>query len=201
MAIERLSLSKSLAVSTLAVWIASIICFYLLDFRDQVLVRTLGPTITYLLVGSAYPLVVAFPLSRLVSTKPTVRFVVIFSVLFVVAVIVMATVLVLVPGVIGGYAAGATAISCLGSGIACYLDRRSNFLRIGFLLASWAFLGDYIGYNSRHVLGGPRGIVIYASIYSLFLGSGLGTLLWHVQLRPNTALHPAAAAEDKTGRG
>jgi len=65
----------------------------------------------------------------------------------------------------------------------------------------WVFLGDFIGYNSRHVLGGPRGIVIYASIYSLFLGSGLGTLLWHVQLRPNTALHPAAAAEDKTGRG
>jgi len=197
MAAGRVSLSKTLAVTTLTVWIANLICFYLLDFRDRVFVRTLGPTITYLLIGLAYPLVVAFPLSWVVPTKRTARFIVVFSGLFVLAVIVMAAVLVFVPGVIGGYAAGAIAIWCLGSGIARYLDRRSNFLRIGFLLASWVFLGDYIGYNLRHTLGELRGIVVYASTYSLFLGSGLGTVLWHAQLRSTTEWRTAAASEEK----
>ena len=41
--------------------------------------------------------------------------------------------------------------------------------------------------------------MIYASIYSLFLGSGLGTVLWHVQVRPEEKLHAAAAAGDKSG--
>ncbi len=53
MAIRRASLSKSLAVSTSAVWIASLICFYFLEFHDRVLLRTLGPAPAYLLAGLA----------------------------------------------------------------------------------------------------------------------------------------------------
>lgn len=181
MATQRASLSKSLAVSIPAVWIASLICFYFLAFRDGVLLRTLGPTPTYLLVGLAYPLVVAFPLSRLVSTKRQERFVVAFSVLFMAAVALMAIFLRLVPGLVGGYAAGVIAISCLGSGISYYLDRRSNFIMVGFLLACWTFLGDYAGYHARNVLGGLEGVLAYASVYSVFLGSGLGAILWYVQ--------------------
>jgi hypothetical protein len=52
---------------------------------------------------------------------------------------------------------------------------------IGLSLACWTFVGDYLGYNARNLLGGPAGMMTYASIYGVFLGSGLGALLWHVQ--------------------
>lgn len=181
MATQRVSLSRSLAVSIPAVWISSLLCFYLLEFRDGVLLRTLGPTWTYLLVGSAYPLIVAFPLSRLVSTRRQGRFVVAFGGLFIAAIALMAVCLRLVPGLVGGYAAGVLAVSCLGCGISYYLNRRSNFIMIGSLLACWTFLGDFTGYNTRHMLGGLEGVMAYASIYSVFLGSGLGAILWYVQ--------------------
>jgi len=181
MAAERLSLSKSLAVSVPTVWIASLICFYFLAFRDGILLRTLGPTPAYLAVGLAYPLVVVFPLSRLVSARRRKRFVVAFSVLFVVAVGLMAVFLKLVPGLVGGYAAGSVAISCLGCGISYFLNRRWNFIIVGVLLGCWTFLGDYAGYHLRDELGGLQGVLAYAGIYSVFLGSGLGATVWHTQ--------------------
>jgi hypothetical protein len=178
---RQLTLSRSLVVSTPSIWIASLICFYLLEFRDGILLRTIGPAPTYLLVGMAYLLIAACPLSTLISRKRRLSFGVVFGGFFVAAIGLMVLVLKLVPGVAGGFAAGAAAIWCLGSGISRFLDRGSNFLVIGFLLACWTFPGDYAGYSARHALGGLEGAAVYASIYGLFFGSGLGALLWHVQ--------------------
>ncbi len=168
-------------MSVPAVWAASILCFYLLAFRDGLLLRSLGSTLTYLLVGSAYPLVVAFPVSKLVFTKRSAGFIVAFSLVFFTAIAIMAVTLALFPGIVGGYAAGVLAIWCLGFGISYYIDRRAHCAVIGLSLACWTFIGDFLGYNTRNLVGGLAGMMVYASIYSVFLGSGLGVLLWHIQ--------------------
>ncbi len=177
------SLPRSVTVSIAAVWISSLVCFYFLQFRDAVLVRTLGPVGAYLLVGSAYPVVVGLSLSSLVSTKRRRSFVGVFSILFVAAILLMTAVLKLMPGVPGGYAAGLVAVSWLGGGICYYLNRQSKFILIGISLASWTFLGDFAGYSAQHVLGGLAGAMAYATTYSVFLGSGLGAIIWYVQKR------------------
>lgn len=188
MTIHRLSLLKSLAVSVPTVWVASIVCFYLLAFRDGLLLRWLGSTLAYLVVGSAYPLVVAFPLSRLILTRRPAGFIVAFSISFLTAIVLMAAILALFPGIVGGYAAGILAISCLGFGISYYINRRAPCAVIGLSLACWTFIGDYLGYNARNLLGGLAGTMAYASVYSVFLGSGLGALLWHVQRAKSVAV-------------
>lgn len=181
MEVQRPSLSKSLTTSTPAVWIASLICFWILEFHDGVLLRAFGPGPTYLLVGVAYLVIVAFPLSRLVSRKSPLSFGVALSGFFVAGIVLMIVVLKFIPGVAGGFVAGAAAVWCLGGGISWYLDRKSRFLTLGFLLACWTFPGDFAGYHARRALGGLEGASVYASVYSLFLGSGLGALLWYVQ--------------------
>lgn len=191
-ATDRLSLLKSLAVSTLAVWIASLICFYFLEFHDGMLPRTLGFTAAYFLVGSAYPLVVAFPLSKLVLNKRPAGFVSAFTILFFAAIVLMTLILALVPGAVGGYAAGVLAISFLGFGISYYIGRKSICAMVGLLLGCWTFPGDYLGHNLKNLLSGSKGMIVYASIYSVFLGSGLGALLWYVQ---RTRTRPAEAGE------
>lgn len=175
------SLWKSLAVSILSIWGASLLCFYLLEFRQRLLFRTLGPSLTFLLVGLAYPLIAAPPLSRLVSRRSTKSFMVTFFVTFIVAVTLMAVILKIVGGLVGAYGGGLLAIWFFGSAMTYFLNSDSHFLRVGALLACWTFLGDFIGYNAREYIAGTGGVIANASIYGLFLGSGLGTLLYHVQ--------------------
>jgi predicted Na+-dependent transporter len=134
-----------------------------------------------LLVGLAYPLIAAPPLSRLVARRSTKSFVVTFFVTFMVAVALMAVVLKTVDGLVGGYGAGFLAIWFFGAAMTHFLNSDSHFLRIGALLACWTFLGDFFGYNAREYIAGAGGVIAYASIYALFFGSGLGTLLHHVQ--------------------
>ncbi len=178
---HRLTLLRALSVGIPAFWVAGLICFYIIKFSSGVLVQVLGPTFTYLLAGSVYPLVAAFPLSTLVSTKRPMGFICAFSLLMLTAIVLMAMFLKLVPGMVGGYAAGVLAIWSLGTGISCYIDRRSNVLIIGLSLACWSFLGNVLGHNSRNLLGTLAGWMAYASIYSVFLGSGMGAVLWYLQ--------------------
>ncbi len=177
------SLTRSLALSLLTVWIASLFCFYFLEFRARLLVRTLGWPLTFLVIGSAYPILVAFPLSRLVSTRPRKNFVIAFCIVFMSALVLLGTIFMLVGGLVGAYGGGMFAIGFLGSAISYYLSPRSKFVWMGLLLACWVFVGDFAGYNLSNLLGGLGGIVAYASIYSVFLGSGIGALLWHTQTR------------------
>jgi hypothetical protein len=172
---------KTLAVSVLSVWASSFACFYLLEFRDRLLYRTLGTSLTFLLAGLAYPLIAALPLSRLVSRRSTKSFVVAFFIAFVVAVAVLAVVFKAVGGLLGAYGGGFLAIWFLGSALGHYLNSDGPFIRDGGLLACWALTGDYLGYSARGLAVTLGGVMVYASINSLFLGSGLGTLLWHVQ--------------------
>jgi hypothetical protein len=175
------TLRKALAVSILSIWTASLVCFYLLEFRDRLLYRTLGTSLA-LLVGLAYPLIAAVPLSRLVSRRPTKGFIVTFLIAFLGAIALLAVVLRTVGGLLGAYAGGFLAIWFLGSALNRYLNSDARFIINGGLLACWTLIGDYLGYNTRGLTDDLlRGAVLYASIYSLFLGSGLGTLMWHVQ--------------------
>jgi hypothetical protein len=176
---------KSLTVSILSIWGSTLLCFFLLEFRQRLLFRTLGPSLTYLLLGLAFPLIAAPPVSRLVSRRSTKSFVVTFFVIFMVAVALMAVVLKIVDGLVGGYGAGFLAIWFFGSAMTHFLNSGSHFLRLGALLACWTFLGDFIGYNAREYIAGTGGVIAYASIYGLFFGSGLGTLLHHIQRDPD----------------
>lgn len=87
-----------------------------------------------------------------------------------------------VGGLLGAYAGGFVAIWFLGSALNRYLNSDPRFIINGGLLACWTLIGDYLGYNARGLTDDPlRGAMLYATIYGLFLGSGLGTLIWHVQ--------------------
>jgi hypothetical protein len=176
------TLRKALAVSILSIWTASLVCFYLLEFHDRLLYRTLGISLALLLVGLAYPLIAAVPLSQLVSRRPTKGFIVAFLIAFFGAITLLAVVLRAVGGLLGAYAGGFGAIWFLGSALNRYLNSNARFIINGGLLACWTLIGDYLGYHARGLADDPfRGAMLYASIYGLFLGSGLGTLLWHVQ--------------------
>lgn len=126
-------------------------------------------------------MVVAFPLSRLVSKRPPKHFVIAFCILLVLAIALLGLFFTIVGGLVGAYGGGMLALCFFGSAISYYLNPRSKFMLIGLLPACWTFVGDYTGYNTKNLLGGSRGVMAYASIYSIFLGSGLGMILWHVQ--------------------
>lgn len=181
MTLRPVTFLRSLAIGVLASSIPCVFCFYLLEFRDGWLVRALGPARAYSLAGLAFALLAAFPLSRIVSTRRPGRFVVVFSLLCVVAMALMVAVLRLRPDRTGGYAAGFAAIWFLGSAIGYYLRPHWDSLVIGLLLAGWVFIGDYTGYHARTVIAGVAGAMVYAMSYSVFLGSGLGTILWRAQ--------------------